>query len=220
MRAIIIADNQDITNAGIKYILSQHNTPFQLLDAHNKKETIALLESNPDAITILDYTLFDFDSVNDLLVINERFKKAHWLLFAHELSLSLIKEVLYNSNSFSIIYKENTKEEVLSAIRIIEKGERYICSEVTNQLLTESNQHPSLGPSENETALTPTEKIILKEIASGKTTKEIALEKCLSFHTVNSHRKNIFRKIGANNIQEAIKYAFKAGIIDLTEYYI
>lgn len=59
--------------------------------------------------------------------------------------------------------------------------------------------------------LTQTEKNILKEIALGKTTKEIAAEKNLSFHTINSHRKNIFRKLGVNNVHEATKYAMRAG---------
>ena len=68
--------------------------------------------------------------------------------------------------------------------------------------------------------LTQTEKNILKEIALGKTTKEIAAEKNLSFHTINSHRKNIFRKLGVNNVHEATKYAMRAGIVDLAEYYI
>ena len=61
---------------------------------------------------------------------------------------------------------------------------------------------------------------ILKEIALDKTTKEIAAEKNLSFHTINSHRKNIFRKLGVNNVHEATKYAMRAGIVDLAEYYI
>ena len=53
-----------------------------------------------------------------------------------------------------------------------------------------------------------------------ETTKEIAYEKNLSFHTVNSHRKNIFRKLEVNNVHEAIKYAIRAGIYDAAEYYI
>mgnify|MGYP002622552302 CR=1 FL=1 len=68
--------------------------------------------------------------------------------------------------------------------------------------------------------LTKTELQILKEIALGKTTKEIALEKFVSFHTVNTHRKNIFRKLGVNNVHDAVKYALRAGIVDLMEYYI
>ena len=53
-----------------------------------------------------------------------------------------------------------------------------------------------------------------------ETRKEIAAEKNLSFHTINSHRKNIFRKLGVNNVHEATKYAMRAGIVDLAEYYI
>ena len=78
----------------------------------------------------------------------------------------------------------------------------------------------SISEKEIEQLLTQTEKNILKEIALGKTTKEIAAEKNLSFHTINSHRKNIFRKLGVNNVHEATKYAMRAGIVDLAEYYI
>ena len=57
-------------------------------------------------------------------------------------------------------------------------------------------------------------------IALGMTTKEIAEKRFSSFHTVNTHRKNIFRKLGVNNVHEATKYALRAGLIDSAEYYI
>jgi DNA-binding NarL/FixJ family response regulator len=68
--------------------------------------------------------------------------------------------------------------------------------------------------------LTRTETEILKEIALGKTTKEIAAARCSSFHTVNTHRKNIFRKLEVNTAYEATKYALRAGLVDSAEYYI
>lgn len=222
MKAIIIADNQDITNAGLRYILSQQKTPFLLLEANNKKELIALLLNYPDAIIIIDYTLFDFESSNDLLLVHERFKNSQWMLFSQELSLAFLKNILYSSESFSVINKDSSKEEILTAIRFIERKERFVCNDITNQLLAETMNQSQilLSSSECDKVLTQSEKSILKEIALGKTTKEIAAEKNLSFHTINSHRKNIFRKIGVNNVHEATKYAMKAGIIDLTEYYI
>ena len=76
------------------------------------------------------------------------------------------------------------------------------------------------GAGTDREQLTKTELQILKEIALGKTTKEIALEKFVSFHTVNTHRKNIFRKLWVNNVHDAVKYALRAGIVDLMEYYI
>ena len=68
--------------------------------------------------------------------------------------------------------------------------------------------------------LLPTETEILKDIAMGYTTKEIAERRFSSFHTVNTHRKNIFRKLSVNNIHEATRYALRAGLVDAAEYYI
>jgi DNA-binding NarL/FixJ family response regulator len=68
--------------------------------------------------------------------------------------------------------------------------------------------------------LTPSEKKILREIALGKTTKEIAIERHLSFHTVNAHRRNIYRKLGVNSLSEVTRYALQAGLADPVEYYI
>ena len=50
--------------------------------------------------------------------------------------------------------------------------------------------------------------------------KEIAGKKCISFHTVMTHRKNILRKLGVSNASELILYAVKKGIIDTIEYHI
>ena len=79
---------------------------------------------------------------------------------------------------------------------------------------------PSQEKQEEDIRLTPTETEILKDIALGLTTKEIAERRFSSFHTVNTHRKNIFRKLGVNNVHEATKYALRAGLVDSAEYYI
>lgn len=113
--------------------------------------------------------------------------------------------------------KDNSKEEIMSALQCASRKQRYIFS---NLLLSGTASSAASPATVDDHLLTQTEKNILKEIALGKTTKEIAAEKNLSFHTINSHRKNIFRKLGVNNVHEATKYAMRAGIVDLAEYYI
>ena len=68
--------------------------------------------------------------------------------------------------------------------------------------------------------MTPTEREVLRLIASGKTVKEIAALRNSSVHTIITHKKNLFRKLEVNNVYEATKYALKAGLIELVEYYI
>lgn len=221
MREYIIADNQDITQAGMMFLLSKQKDVSLLLTADNKAELISALRLHPQAVVILDYTLFDFAGADELIVLRERFKEVDWLLFSDELSLGFLRQVLFSSMAFGVVMKDNSKEEILTALQCASRKERYICNHVSNLLLSAQAQRASsVANIQEDHLLTTTEKNILKEIASGKTTKEIAAEKNLSFHTINSHRKNIFRKLGVNNAHEATKYAMRAGIVDLAEYYI
>lgn len=220
MREFIIADNQDITRAGMMFLLSKQKDTAMLLEADNKAELVQQLRLYPQAVVILDYTLFDFSGADELIILHERFKAANWLLFSDELSIEFLRQVLFSSTSFGVVLKDNSKEEILSALQCASRKERFICNHVSNLLLSGSRATQSVQSMPKDDLLTSSERSILKEIASGKTTKEIALKKNLSFHTVNSHRKNIFRKLGVNNAHEATKYAMKAGIVDLVEYYI
>lgn len=221
MREFIIADNQDITKAGMMFLLSTQKDTSLLLEADNKVELIQQLRLHPAAVVILDYTLFDFTGVEELIVLHERFKEADWLLFSDELSVPFLRQILFSSLAFGVVMKDNSKEEILTALQCTSRKERFICNHVSNLLLSVNNSASSpTHPAIKDDLLTPAERSILKEIALGKTTKEIAAERNLSFHTVNSHRKNIFRKLKVNNAHEATKYAMKAGIVELVEYYI
>lgn len=218
MRQIILADNQNITSFGIRFLLTQTGFENEISEAKDKRSILELLQVNSDALVVLDYTLFDFETVNELIVLNTRFKKTDWLLFSDVLSDDFLVNLLYNTNSFGIVLKNNSTDEIQTAIREALKGRRYICNYVSNILLDISKRNGETKRNENK--LTATEQGILREIALGKTTKEIANQRFVSSHTIMTHRKNIFRKLNVNNIHEATKYAMRAGIVDMAEYYI
>jgi len=217
MRNIILADNQYITNAGWQYLLPKYLSVSDITEVSQKGDLLALLTEKPDSLVILDYTLFDFNSVNELLILQMRFEQVDWILFSDELSDEFLRTLLYNTHSFSVLLKDSTKDEMGSAIHEAIKGNRFICNHVSNLLLDNSKIADNINKKQ---LLTITEKEILREMALGKTTKEIAAKRFVSAHTIMTHRKNIFRKIDVNNVHEATKYAMRAGIVDLAEYYI
>lgn len=217
MRNIILADNQDISNAGWHYLLQKQYDEIEVKEVSNKKALIALLIENPNSLVILDYTLFDFESANELVILQVRYEEADWIMFSDELSDDFLRTLLYNTNSFSVLMKDSSKEEIVSALKESIKGNRYICNHVSNILLDSNKNSQGLNTKQ---VLTITEQEILKEMALGKTTKEIAAQRHVSAHTIMTHRKNIFRKIEVNNVHEATKYAMRAGIVDMAEYYI
>lgn len=216
IRKIILADNQYITREGVHCVLSgMGESEFTVVQT--KKELMIELNKLAKMIAVLDYTLFDLQSADELCNLGNAYPNVHWLLFSAELSDEFIRRTYFNSTNFSILYKDCSEDEVRTAFLEIIKGHRYVCSVVSNVLL--NNVYKQQVETER-VHLTVSEKEILKEIASGKTTKEIAEIRHSSIHTITSHRKNIFRKIEVNNIHEATKYAVKAGLIDLSDYFI
>lgn len=214
MKNIIIADNQDITQAGMAYVLSKRDN-ISCRVARDKSELILLLNDCPEAVVILDYTLFDISSESDLLNIGQRFSLAHLILWSEELSVDFIRHLVNASNRISVLMKDAKMAEIEQCLDYVLQGQRFLCQHATNMILA-----PTTLVDKEIVALTKTETEILKEIALGATTREIAEKRFSSFHTVNTHRKNIFRKLGVNNVHEAIRYAMRSGLVDAAEYYI
>lgn len=215
MRSVILYDNQDITRLGMECLVSKKENVAQQKIVTDKGSLVKLLIEDSSSMVIFDYSLSDFTSADEVLNACARFPEVHWLLFSEELSDEFLRRTLLNSNQISVILKSCDEDEIEMAITHAYRNERFICSRVANQLLMPGKTTPK-----SEVNLTPTEVEILKEIALGKTTKEIAVKRNLSFHTIITHRKNIFRKLDVNNVYEATRYAMRAGIIDIAEYYI
>lgn len=210
---ILLADRQDITRAGLIYIL-QGIEGVEWKYTEDKSELILALKDDDDAVVVVDYTSFDINDADELLIMQQRFTKTRWLLFSEDLSADFVRVLIASSMAFSILLKESPLSEIKEALKYCIHGSRFICQRMTEVLLAPSHDV------EEKVNLTKTETEILKDIALGMTTKEIAEKRFSSFHTVNTHRKNIFRKLNVNNVHEATKYALRAGLVDTAEYYI
>ncbi len=212
---IIIADNQDITCAGLLHVCGSMAGGIAATRVEDKAALIEkLTAAGGDTVVVIDYTLFDINDIDELLILAQRFPKARWIVFSEDLSRDFVKRLIVVSQSFSILLKESAMYEIKSAIAAATRGGRFICQRMAETLFMAEEKE------QEKVSLTPTETEILKDIANGMTTKEIAEKRISSFHTVNTHRKNIFRKLGVNNAHEATKYALRAGLVDAAEYCI
>ena len=144
----------------------------------------------------------------------ERFSLSEWILISDELTPQFIRRVVYSSHQFSLVFKDGPMSEIREALQSVNRHTRYLSQRALETIISQQQDE------EKPDILTSTETEIIKAIALGKTTKEIAAERFSSIHTVTTHRKNIFRKLGINTAHEAVKYALRAGLIDPSEFYI
>ena len=214
MGKFILADNQELTRFALESLLKkdEENVVYK---ASDKAGLVELLKEHESAVVILDYTLFDFSDEDQLLIVAERFSLSDWILVSEELTPRFLRRMVYSSHQFSIIFKDGPLQEVREALEAVGRHQRFISQRALEVIISQHHEEE-----EQPSVLTATEVEIVKAIAQGKTTKEIANERFSSIHTVTTHRKNIFRKLGINTAHEVVKYALRAGLIDSSEFYI
>ena len=214
MGKYILADNQELTRLALISLIKQ-NEENTLYVATDKAGLVELLKEHEDAIVLLDFTLFDFADADQLLIVGERFALSQWILISDDLTPTFIRQMVYSSHQFSIVFKDGPLNEVREALQTVSRHQRYISQRALEVIINQQQvdeERPSI--------LTETETEIVRAIAQGKSTKEIAAERFSSVHTITTHRKNIFRKLGVNTAHEVVKYALRAGLIDSSEFYI
>ena len=213
MAKYILADNQEITRFAIDSLLRQ-DEENQIYRASDKTSLVEQLKEHENAIVVLDYTLFNFADEDQLLIVSERFALSQWLLISEELTPQFLRRIIYSSHQFSVMFKDGPLKDLRDALRAVTHHERFISQRALEVIISQQQDE------ERPDILTATEAEIVKAIAQGKTTKEIAEERYSSIHTITTHRKNIFRKLGINTAHEVIKYAIRAGLVDPSEFYI
>ena len=216
MGKYILADNQELTRFALENLIRQRSQDDEvdIYRAVDKAGLVQLLKEHENAVVLLDYTLFDFADEDQLLIIAERFALSEWILISEELTPQFLRRVVYASHQFSIVFKDGSMKDIRDALDAVSRHNRHISQRALEVIINHQQED------EQPSVLTSTETEIVKAIAQGKTTKEIANERFSSVHTITTHRKNIFRKLGINTAHEVVKYALRAGLIDSSEFYI
>jgi DNA-binding NarL/FixJ family response regulator len=208
---ILITDTQYLTNQSLQALLTSCGHEVQVVT--NRSELILNLREKRIELIVTDYVLFDFMSISDLAEIRKNAPDTPVLILTSTINQMQIRD-LNNAGIGNISLKIDDREELIHAVDSALRGKKHYSDGVLDILLKKE------GLMETPGLLTRAEIDIVRKIASGLTTKEIASKKQISFHTVMTHRKNIFRKLGISSSSELVMYAIKSGMIENIEYHI
>ncbi|MFZ4456937.1 MAG: helix-turn-helix transcriptional regulator [Bacteroidales bacterium] len=214
----IIADNHDLCRIGFISIIQDHFKSSPIESVTTKAELRKALAMADESIVVIDFVNLGFSEIEEVAILSKAFPQSKWLFVSEKANETFILPLTANFEAANFIFKSNNYDVIASALIATEAGKKYFCSETLHIIMEDSKRMK-----ENKTKqhhLTATELELVQQLAIGKTTREIADQRCLSYHTINTHRKNIFRKADVNSVQELIKFALKNGLVDLTEYYI
>jgi len=214
----IIAENCDLCRLGLACIIQDQVQLPTIVTVSTKLELHKALLYNEDATVIIDFDSLAIENIDEVIVLSTCFPRSNWLFMADIPDETFLMPLTASFERANFILKSNDYDVITMAILDTLAGKKYFCSEALQIIMDGHNRKKESVGKRN--LLTHTELELIQLFTQGKTSKEIAELRCLSYHTVNTHRKNIFRKLELNNVQELIKFALKNGLVDLTEYYI
>lgn len=213
---ILIADSQFLITESLKYLLHREGKYSVNSVSPEKDEIIRFLTKEKTDLLIIDPFFTDFTEISDLRSITEKFIPLKIIVLVN----SINRKELHELNSIGIInvvLKTAGRQEIFDALLSAHTGKKYYSNELLDILFGSTEK---ISQNEESGQLTPSEMEIVRLISEGLTTKEIALRKHISFHTVITHRKNIFRKLGVSSVSELLMFAIRSGWINLIEYHI
>lgn len=203
---ILLVDDHTILLDGIASLLSQEDDLTILGKAGSAQAALEFLKTESVDLIITDYNMPGMDGLSLLHTVKRLFPQTKIILLSMHDEVHLVKEIL-KAGVNGYVLKKDTHKELLSAIRDVKQGKVYLSSDVNKLLITNLN-----NPDEGK-LLTDREREILKLIAKEYTNKNIAEELFISERTVETHRKNIFKKTGTNNLVGLIKFAYANNLI-------
>ncbi|TAH39065.1 MAG: response regulator transcription factor [Bacteroidetes bacterium] len=212
---ILLADAHILTRRGIKCVLSELDGFEISAEANNSDELFeSILLFSPD-ILIIDFHIPGHFCIDDIRKVRKNHPEIKvFIISTNKAKQDVIK--LFDLQISSYLLKECDEEEIIDALHAVVRGEKFFCGKVMDAVLEYGHQ---ACPPDAECdhckaiSLSNREIEIIKLIAEGLTTKDIAKKIHLSFFTVATHRKNIFKKLQIRNSPELISYALKEGII-------
>ncbi|MBX2970700.1 MAG: response regulator transcription factor [Cyclobacteriaceae bacterium] len=205
MKTILI-DDHTILLDGIRALLERDGEHDILATATNAEEGLDLLRQHKPDLLITDFNLPGMDGLSLIRRVKQLLPDMKIVVLSMHDETHLVKEILKEGVNAYLLKKDSHKE-LLEALRQVQDGKVFLSDEINKMLIRSLN-----NPDENR-LLTDREREILKLIAKEYSNKQIAEELFISERTVETHRKNIFRKTGTNSLVGLIKFAYSNNLI-------
>jgi DNA-binding NarL/FixJ family response regulator len=203
---ILLVDDHAILLDGLKKLIEEDEM-LKIVDAVGSvPEAIRSIDKHKPDLVITDYNLGDDDGLSLVQKSKRLFPEMKFIVLSMHDEGHLVKEILKEGVN-GYVLKKDTKAELIEAIYAVRGGKMYLSNDI-NTMLVRSLYEPDEGK-----LLTSREREILKLISQEFSNRQIAEELFISERTVETHRKNIFRKTKTNSLVGLIKFAYANNLI-------
>ncbi len=210
---ILIVDDHKIFRDGIKSILEKREEFKVVAEADNGTDAVQACKRLKPELVLMDIGLPGLNGIEASVEIMRHCPETKIIILSmYDDETSVVGAIRSGARAF--VLKNASSDDLVDALRTVAKGGFYLCAEVADRVQSRIQrgdlESKALPPALE--SLSPRELQVLRLVAEGKTSKEIAVMLDLGLQTVRSYRKTMMKKIGVNNIAGLTQLALSAGL--------
>jgi len=207
---VLLADDHALVRAGMRSLLRDIEGVEVVGEAADGGQALALAERERPDVVLLDIAMKGMNG----LEAAARFRELHPGIKVIILSMHASEEYVLQAlraGAAAYLIKDSATAELELALRSVMRGETYLSPAISRQVVEGYVQRVGAGTGEDP--LTPRQREVLKRIAEGRSTKEIAFDLGLSVKTVETHRAQIIERLGIRDVAGLVRYAMRTGLV-------
>lgn len=205
---VLLADDHTILRRGVRMLIESQADMEVAGEASNGREAIERARALRPDVVVMDVSMPELNGIEGTRQICMELPQARVLALSMHKDSVYVREIL-RAGARGYLLKDAEDEDLLKAIRSVQRGEAYLSPAISDALLTDYRKHVS-NPID---LLTSREREILALVGDGKTNKEIAATLNLSVYTVESHRGSLMEKLNLHNTGDIVRFALRNGLI-------
>jgi DNA-binding NarL/FixJ family response regulator len=211
---IVLADDHNLVRSGLKSLLSGMPGVEVVAEATNGKEAVALASSaNPDVV-LMDIGMKELNGIEAAAIIARDQPSVRVIILSMHDTEDFVSQAL-KAGAVGYVLKDAAPLELEFALQAVTNGETYLSPRVSRQVI-QSYIRPPVAETGLE-ALTSRQKEILKAIATGRTTKQIAYDLGLSIKTIETHRAQIMERLDIHDVAGLVRFSIRIGLISAND---
>ncbi|WP_243544674.1 response regulator [Pseudodesulfovibrio tunisiensis] len=219
---IMIVDDHPLFREGLKTIISRDPRYRVVAEAGNGREGVAQAREHRPDIVLVDISMPGKNGIQMIRELRDVLPAGRFIIISMHSEADYIVEA-FRSGASGYMVKESAASQLLRGLDTVAANELFLDNALSQEVvfkLLQNRQNPEASPEDTYSSLTPREQEIMRMLAEGMSTKEIAGALFISPKTVENHRSNLMRKLGLQSTFELIRYAARLGLIDLDTWTI
>ncbi len=207
---VLLVDDHKLVRAGMRSLLRDIEGVEVVGEASDGAEALQLAERERPDVVLMDIAMKGMNGLEAAARLRERLPATKIVILSMHTSEEYVLLAL-RAGAAAYLIKDSATSELELALQSVMRGETYLSPAISRQVVEGYVQRMGEGGAADP--LTPRQREVLKRIAEGRSTKEIAYELNLSVKTVETHRAQLMERLGIRDVAGLVRYAMRAGLV-------